>query len=72
MRTGARSHLSPDLSPSISRLLRVSMPGSAPAMCEDRSANGHVPNPTSEVSEVLGSGQVGQEGQVLHEKVLLG
>ena len=46
--------------------------GSALAMCEDRSANGHVPNPTSEVSEVLGSGQVGQEGQVLHETVLLG
>ena len=48
------------------------MPGSAPAMCEDRSANGHVPNPTSEVSEVLGRGQIGQEGHVLHEKVLLG
>ena len=47
------------------------MVGSAPAMCEDRYANGHVPNPTSEVSDVLGSGQVGQEGQVLHETVLL-
>ena len=47
------------------------MPGSASATCEDSPVNGPVPNPISEVSEVLGSGQVGQEGQVLHETVLL-